>query len=71
MSLISKMDNETYEAVKACVCPYCAAKLPDRLIAYNENRWEHSIPGSSETFTCLATRFRNARYDPADEKERT
>ena len=70
MSLVSKLDNDTYEAVKDCVCPYCAAKLPSMLCSGSVpslHRWVHAIPGTESRFDCLATKLRNARYDPADE----
>jgi hypothetical protein len=61
------MDNETYEAVKACVCSYCDAGLPSTLWSYpHKNLWTHTIPGSGERFDCAATRLRNARFDPKE-----
>lgn len=74
LELLGKIDIETYEAIKRCLCPYCDVGLPFTLVSgirgvsgWEENRWTHSIPGAGETFECLASRFRNAR--PVKEKE--
>lgn len=67
MSLISKMDVDTYEAVKRVFCPYCRAGLPEALHGGNLNSyWEHAIPGTAHRFKCLANPVRLARHDPAD-----
>lgn len=72
MSLISQMDEATYEAVKIELCPYCRAGLPWTLITLPRGqRWEHSIPRTEHKFECLAATFRNARHDPLDSKEST
>lgn len=65
MSLISKMDTNTYEAVKSVICPYCAVKLPTTLRVGHQ--WMHSIPNTEFRFDCLANPLRIARYDPTDE----
>lgn len=53
------MTKEEYEAVKAAICPYCAAKLSDTLYSLpNKNVFRHGIPRTDDTFECRASSFR-------------
>jgi hypothetical protein len=55
------MTKEEYEAVKAAICPYCAAKLPDTLHGLkNDAQWVHAIARTEYRFDCLASRFRTS-----------
>lgn len=54
------MTEEDYEGIKDCLCPYCAAHLPDRMVTTNnEPLWEHVIPETEHIFPCMAAKFRN------------
>lgn len=55
------MTKDEYEAVKAAICPYCAAKLPTTLICSDRPVWVHGIPNTSHKYDCIATSFRTAK----------
>ena len=54
------MTTDDYNYMKALLCPFCRANLPDN---FNLDRriFMHTIPGTDELFECQAMALRLAR----------
>lgn len=59
-SPVERLSQEDYLYIRALICPYCRAGLPDTF-QIDRRLFMHTIPGTDELFECQAMLLRLAR----------
>lgn len=60
LDAVSRLNGADYDQIKAVLCPYCAAKLPD-VRKCDRSMWVHFIPKTPHEFDCVANPLREER----------
>ncbi len=59
-SPVERLSQDDYLYIRALLCPYCRASLPDTF-QIDRRIFMHTIPGTDELFECQAMPLRLAR----------